>query len=97
MHCAACAGIIEQAIGALEGVEEVRVSASAQRATVQWDPARTRPSLWIEAAKRAGYGAAPDAAVAARELRLQEHRQALWRLFVAGFLAMQVMMMATPS
>lgn len=97
MHCAACAGIIEQAIGALSGVDEVRVSASAQRATVQWDPARTQPSQWIEAARRVGYGAAPDAAVAASELRRQEHRQALWRLFVAGFLAMQVMMMATPS
>lgn len=97
MHCAACAGIIEQALGALEGVDEVRVSASAQRATVAWDPERTRPSLWIEAARTAGYGAAPDAALAARELRRLEQRQVLWRLFVAGFLAMQVMMMATPS
>jgi len=97
MHCAACAGIIEQAIGALPGVEEVRVSASAQRATVRWDPACTQPSQWIEAIRKAGYGAAPDAALAARELRQLEHRQALWRLFVAGFLAMQVMMMATPS
>ena len=97
MHCAACAGIIEQAVAGLEGVHEVRVSASAQRATVHWDPARTRPSQLIEAVRRAGYEAAPDAAVAARELRRQEHRHSLWRLFVSGFLAMQVMMMATPS
>ena len=97
MHCAACAGIIEQAVAGLEGVHEVRVSASAQRATVHWDPARTRPSQLIEAVRRAGYEAAPDAAVAARELRRQEHRHTLWRLFVSGFLAMQVMMMATPS
>lgn len=97
MHCAACAGIIEQAIARLDGVHEVRVSASAQRATVHWDPSRTRPSLLIEAVRRAGYEAAPDAAVAARELRRQEHRHTLWRLFVSGFLAMQVMMMATPS
>lgn len=97
MHCAACAGIIEQAVAGLEGVHEVRVSASAQRATVHWDPARTRPSQLIQAVRRAGYEAAPDAAVAARELRRQEHRHTLWRLFVSGFLAMQVMMMATPS
>lgn len=97
MHCAACAGIIEQAVAGLEGVHEVRVSASAQRATVHWNPARTRPSQLIEAVRRAGYEAAPDAAVAARELRRQEHRHTLWRLFVSGFLAMQVMMMATPS
>ena len=97
MHCAACAGIIEQAVAGLEGVHEVRVSASAQRATVHWDPARTRPSQLIQAVRRAGYEAAPDAAVAARELRRQEHRHTLWRLFVSSFLAMQVMMMATPS
>ena len=97
MHCAACAGIIEQAVAGLDGVHDVRVSASAQRATVHWDPSRTRPSRLIEAVRRAGYDAAPDAALAARELRRQEHRHTLWRLFVAGFLAMQVMMMATPS
>ena len=39
----------------------------------------------------------PDAAAPARALRLQQQRQALWRLFVAGFCAMQVMMFATPS
>lgn len=97
MHCAACAGVIEKAVVGSEGVLDVQVSASAQRATVHWDPARTRPSLLVEAVRRAGYEAAPDAAVAVRELRRQEHRHTLWRLFVSGFLAMQVMMMATPS
>jgi Cu2+-exporting ATPase len=97
MHCAACAGLIERAVAAVDGVQEVHVSASAQRATVRWDPRHTRPSAMIQAVRNAGYDAAPDVALAARELRRQEHRQTLWRLFVAGFLAMQVMMMATPS
>lgn len=97
MHCAACAGLIEQAVVGLDGVLDVRVSASAQRATVHWDPRHTQPSRVIAAIRRAGYDAAPDAGLAARDLRRSEHRHALWRLFVAGFLAMQVMMMATPS
>ena len=97
MYCAACAGIIERAIGAVEGVRSVQVSAAAQRATVCWDPERTRPSALIEAVRGAGYEAVPDAAAPARALRRREHRQALWRLFVASFCAMQVMMMATPS
>ena len=97
MVCAACAGIIERAIGAVEGVRSVQVSAAAQRATVCWDPERTRPSALIEAVRGAGYEAVPDAAAPARALRRREHRQALWRLFVASFCAMQVMMMATPS
>ena len=69
----------------------------AQRASVRWDPARTRPSALIAAIRAAGYDAVPDAAAPARELRRHEHRQALWRLFVAAFCAMQVMMLATPS
>ena len=97
MYCAACAGIIERAIAGVDGVRSVQVSAAAQRATVCWDPERTRPSSMIEAVRRAGYEAVPDAAAPARALRRREHRQALWRLFVASFCAMQVMMMATPS
>ncbi len=97
MYCAACAGLIEQAVAAVPGVHSVQVGAAAQRATVRWDPARTQPSALIQAIRGAGYGAVPDAAAPARQQRRDEHRTALWRLFVASFCAMQVMMMATPS
>ena len=97
MYCTACAGIIEQALHGVDGVTRATVSAAGQRAAVRWDPQRTRPSLLVEAVRRAGYDAAPDAAAPARELRRAESRSALWRLFVAGFCMMQVMMLATPS
>lgn len=97
MHCAACAGLIEQALGRVDGVLGASVSAAAQRATVQWDPARTRPSQMIAAIRAAGYDAAPDGAAPGRVLRRAESRSALWRWFVAAFCAMQVMMFATPS
>ena len=97
LHCAACAGLIEAALAAVPGVLEARVSAQASRATVRWDPRLTRPSVLVTAVQAAGYGAAPDTAAAARALRLTEERQWLWRLFVAAFCAMQVMMLATPS
>lgn len=97
LHCAACSGIIEQALQRVPGVHSARVSAAAERATVCWDPEQTRPSALITAVRGAGYDAVPDAAAPARALRLQLQRQALWRLFVAGFCAMQVMMFATPS
>ncbi len=97
LHCAACSGLIEQALQRVDGVRSARVSAAAERATVCWDPLRTRPAALIAAVRAAGYDAVPDAAAPARELRRKAHRQALWRLFVAGFCAMQVMMMATPS
>lgn len=97
LHCAACAGLIEQALMGVDGVQQARVSAAARRATVAWDPARTRPSAMIAAVRAAGYDAAPDAAAPGRAMRRAEQRAALWRLFVAGFCAMQVMMFATPS
>jgi Cu2+-exporting ATPase len=97
LHCAACAGLIEQALMGVAGVRSAAVNASAQRASVRWDPALARASALIEAVRRAGYDAVPDAAAPARALRQAEHRQALWRLFVASFCAMQIMMMATPS
>lgn len=97
LHCAACADLIEDALKRVVGVEAARVNAGARRALVHWDPARVRPSDLLSAVRQAGYGAAPDVAAAARDLRRDEHRAALWRLFVASFLAMQVMMLATPS
>jgi Cu2+-exporting ATPase len=97
MYCAACAGTIEAALAAVPGVADARVGAAAQRATVRWDPQATRPSALIAAVRRAGYDAVPDAAAPARAMRRAEQRQAIWRLFVAWFCAMQVMMMASPS
>ena len=97
LHCAACSGIIERALLRVVGVNSVQVSAAAERATVCWAPELTRPSVLISAVRAAGYDAVPDAAAPAREQRRQAQRQALWRLVVAGFCAMQVMMFATPS
>jgi P-type Cu2+ transporter len=97
MHCGACAGVIEQALLQLDGVVEAGVNAATQRALVRWDPTRTSVSALIVAIRNAGYDAEPDAAAPARALRQTEHRLALWRLFVAGFCMMQVMMLATPS
>ena len=97
MHCAACAGTIEHALRQVHGVLEARVSASAQCATVRWDASLTRASALAQAIEQAGYQAAPDTAAAARAMRQAEARTALWRLFVAAFCAMQVMMLATPA
>jgi Cu2+-exporting ATPase len=97
LHCAACADIIECALGRVDGVLSARVSAAAARAQVRWDPTRTRLSALVAAIQGAGYGARPDSAADARALRRAEARSALWRVFVALFCMMQVMMLATPA
>jgi Cu2+-exporting ATPase len=97
LHCAACAGLIEAALRSVPGVVDAQVNASAARAQVRWHPAQTRPSAMVAAVAAAGYDAVPDTAAGARALRRDEGRKLLWRLFVAAFCAMQVMMLATPS
>jgi P-type Cu2+ transporter len=96
LHCAACAGLIEAALMAVPGVLAAQVNVAASRVRVRWQPARTQASALVAAVRAAGYGALPDTAAAARTLRRAEQRQLVWRLFVAAFCAMQVMMLATP-
>ena len=95
--CAACAPTIERALSQVPGVEWAQVSGSARRAQLHWDPRRCSPPQWVAAVRRAGYGLYADEPHSAQALRTQEHRHTLWRLFVAAFCAMQVMMLATPS
>lgn len=96
LWCAGCAGVIEAALAREPGVRAAQVSYATQRATVTWDAAETRLSSLLAAVRKAGYGAAPDAAAPARALRRSEERRALWRLFVAVFCMMQVMMYQAP-
>ncbi len=97
LYCAACAGPIEAALRAEPGVISADVNYAAQRASVRWRPGATQPARLIAAVVRAGYGATLDLAEPARALREREQRAALWRLFVAAFCMMQVMMYAAPA
>lgn len=97
MHCAACALSIEDAIKGVPGVCSVEVSAGSHRAKVVWESEKTAPSGWMHAVQQAGYRALPANDAFARERRLVESRKALWRMMVAGFCMMQVMMYAYPA
>ncbi|RZL28298.1 MAG: cation-translocating P-type ATPase, partial [Rubrivivax sp.] len=97
IHCAACSGIIEAALLKLPGVAVASVNPAAARLALRWRPALVPLADVLAALQAVGYRATPDVAAPARELRRQERRQALWRVFVAGFMMMQVMMMATPA
>ncbi|MDE2401877.1 MAG: cation-translocating P-type ATPase [Burkholderiales bacterium] len=95
MYCAACAIAIEDALMRVDGVREVQVQASTQRARILLDAERVSLSQLVLAVQRAGYRAWPDAAARAGNERLKERRQLLWRLVVAAFCMMQVMMITT--
>ncbi|MGB3935978.1 MAG: heavy metal translocating P-type ATPase metal-binding domain-containing protein, partial [Burkholderiales bacterium] len=97
IRCAACLWLNENTLRALPGVLRADVDATTRRAHVSWDPARTRLSALIGALRAVGYDAWPWDPRRQVQLEGAERRDALWRLFVAGFGAMQVMMYAFPA
>ena len=97
MYCAACADTVECALQDLPGVHSAQVHAATRRLTVRWDPAQTRMSSLAQIVGDTGYRLLPLQQALSISERLKETRQALWRLFVAGFCAMQVMMYAFPA
>ena len=101
MHCAACVQLIDLRVGAVPGVAAVAASLATHRVRVRWAAAEAVLPDIIAALARAGYRAWPLSAQGARPTSADgpaaEQRCALWRLFVAGFSVMQVMMYAFPA
>ncbi len=97
MYCAACADTVESVLQGRPGVARAQVHAATRRLTLRWDPARVRLSELARALGENGYRVLPLQQALSISERLRETRQALWRLFVAGFCMMQVMMYAWPA
>lgn len=97
MHCAACSGRIEQTIKQQPGVLAVHASAASKRVRVVWNAAKTSPSQWFANLNEIGYPALPLNEYNAISDRTVQQRKMLWRLVVAVFCMMQVMMYAYPT
>jgi Cu2+-exporting ATPase len=94
--CAACIWLNEQHLFKLPGVIGVDLNYATRRARVRWDEQRIKLSEILGAIAAIGYRAYPYDAAKSEELANKERRGALWRVFVAGFGMMQVMMYAIP-
>jgi len=97
MHCASCALTVERALAELAGIDGVQVNGASATARVTWSPQASRPSEWMAALRRAGYGAIPAGDLIDAASRIREQRLLLWRWLVAGFCMMQVMMYSVPA
>jgi Cu2+-exporting ATPase len=97
IRCAACLWLNEQWLRRLPGVTRVDINYATHRAQVAWDERRAKLSQILEAVRAIGYDAWPYDPRRQEALERRERRSALWRLFVAGFGAMQVMMVAFPA
>lgn len=97
MTCAACVWLNERHIARQPGVRQVSVNYATRRARVRWDTRETKLSDILAAIAAIGYRAWPYDAEQAEVLAQRERRGMLWRVFVAGFGMMQVMMYAFPA
>jgi Cu2+-exporting ATPase len=96
MHCAGCARSIERAIGALPGVDGVKVNGATARVSVDWQGrGGTRLAQILDAVRRAGFKPVPLAGQAATDEFQRERRAALKRVGLASLGMMQAMMYLT--
>lgn len=94
--CAACVWLNEAHLTRQPGVTAVDINYATRRARVRWDERLTKLSSLLGAINAIGYNAFPYDASRSEQIAKAERRNALWRLFVAGFGMMQVMMYAYP-
>ena len=95
--CAACVWLNERHVKSLPGVSLMDVNYATRRARVRWDTRETRLSSILGAIQAIGYRAYPYDAERLEQVAHRERRSMLWRVFVAGFGMMQVMMYAYPA
>ncbi len=91
MNCGGCMRAIENAAGALGGVQTVRANLSAKRLTVHFDPARLDGQTIIDALDRAGFRAAEF--TEATDLARPD-KDLLRRIGVAGFAVANIMLLS---
>ncbi len=94
--CAACVWLNETHLARQPGVTGVDINYATRRARVRWDERRIKLSQILAAIAAIGYRAHPYDPALSEQLAQKDRRAALWRLFVAGFGMMQVMMYALP-
>ena len=92
--CSACVTRVGSALGAVAGVSEASLNLATRKARIVHD-ARLDIEQLVQALGRAGYRA--HAARDPVEWERDERRRSLWRLALAGFAMMQIMMFALPA
>ncbi len=85
MTCAACAARIEKTIGKLDGVVSVSVNYATEKATVAYDPQKTKLSAIKQAIVKIGYTPLEienKSLVDEDKLRKEKEIRTLWRKFI---------------
>lgn len=96
LRCAACVQLIEFRVRQLHGVLAFTVNGASNSANLTWDFHLISLREIINSIIELGYAAFP-ANQSPDEHERHESKMALWRLFIAGFAMMQIMMYAFPA
>ncbi len=94
ISCAACAWLIEMQITKLDGIANISVNATTQRATVKWLDKRLKLSDILTAIENIGYQALPFKASDVEQRNKAQSKAFIKRLGISGILMMQIMMIA---
>lgn len=95
IDCAACIDEIEDGCEALPGIARARLNYTTHRLTIGWDAhAEPAPARVLEALAKAGYRAWPFEADRLEEIDNATARHLLRCLGVAGFAAMNIMLLS---
>jgi len=103
MHCAACVGKVERALGSVPGVSEATVNLATEQATVTADPEEATFERLREAVAAAGYdllpprAARPDADAAEQVARQSAERRTRAKVVTGAVLSTLVMLGSMPE
>jgi len=92
--CGACIGRIEGAVKQLPGIAEARLNYTNRRLHVAWTKGALEPSRIIETLEAQGYHGHPFVPLRAEQEEAAEARRLTRCLAVAGFAAMNVMLLS---
>lgn len=94
IHCAGCISTIEREIGLLPGVVQARLNFTDKRLRVAFRTADANPTALIGRLSDLGFSAHPFSPVRKNDGADQEQRRLLRALGVAGFAAMNIMLLS---
>lgn len=94
VHCGGCIRKVENGVRALDGVVDARLNFTTRRMTVVWRAGVQSASALLDAVKAAGYDAKPYAQQSRDVAEAGEGRLLLTALAVAGFAAMNIMLLS---
>lgn len=94
MHCAACIQKLERGLGQVPGVERVRANLSLKRLSVIWDECEISVDQVESNIQNLGFSTNPFDLSALSEKQDEQSKQLLIALGVAGFSAMNIMLLS---